>query len=103
MPRDLSGDNIMLTFSVSLVFLSLLKVLDSCTVQEISMVNGSASEVLQTCVLYRGLCMIHELPLVDGCYIYGLYLSLVMSHPDSMCHLTCKLSSWFRACSGCPS
>ena len=37
--------------------------LDSCTVQEISMVDGSASEALQTCVLYsvlyRGQCTVH--------------------------------------------
>ena len=32
MPQDLSGDTIMLTFSVSLVSCSLLKILDSCMV-----------------------------------------------------------------------
>ena len=36
----------MLTFSVSLVFQLLPKVLDSCTVQEISMVDGSTSKAL---------------------------------------------------------
>jgi hypothetical protein len=34
--------------------------LDSCTVQETSMADGSTSEVLQACVQYM------EIPLVDG-------------------------------------
>ena len=42
----------MFTFSFSLVPCSLLKVLDSRIVQEISMVNGSTSKVLQACVQY---------------------------------------------------
>ena len=50
MPQDLSGDTIIFTFSFFIVLCSLLKVLDSCTVQEISMVNGSTSEALQTYV-----------------------------------------------------
>ena len=48
--------------------------LDSCTVQETSMADESASEVLQTCVQYM------EIPLVDGrCTIHSV-LYMVMPH-----------------------
>ena len=53
MPQDLSGDNYMFTSLFYLVSCSLPKVLDLCMVQEISVVDGSASEALQTHVLYR--------------------------------------------------
>jgi hypothetical protein len=46
MPQNLSENTIMLTVSVSLVFCLLLKVLDLCMIQEISMVDESTSEVL---------------------------------------------------------
>ena len=45
--------------------------LDSCTIQETSMADGSASKALQTCVQYM------KMPLVDGrCTIHSvLYMA----------------------------
>ena len=66
--QDLSGNNPYVNFSFSLYFRSLLKVLDSCTVQENSMADGSASEALQTSCMVQGLCTVHGdvLPSVYG-------------------------------------
>ena len=48
--------------------------LDSCTVQETSMADGSTSKVLQTCVQYM------EIPLVEGrCTIHSV-LYMVTPH-----------------------
>ena len=48
--------------------------LDSCTVQETSMADGSTSQALQTCVQYM------EIPLVDGrCTIHSV-LYMAMPH-----------------------
>ena len=48
--------------------------LDSCTVQETSMADGSTSEALQTCVQYM------EIPLVDGRHTIHSVLYMAMPH-----------------------
>jgi len=54
-PRTYLGITICLPF----YFYSIPKVLDSCTVQQSSVADGSASEVLQTSCTVQGLCTVH--------------------------------------------
>ena len=51
-----------------------ISTLDSCTVQETPMVDGSASEVLQICVQYM------EIPLVNGRHTIHSVLYMAMPH-----------------------
>ena len=52
--------------------------LDSCMVQETSMADGSASEVLQTCVQYM------KIPLIDGRRTIHSVLYMVTPHRSSL-------------------
>src|SRR6266850_2044332 len=54
-PRTYLGITICLPF----IFGSVRKVPDSCTVQENSVADGSASEALQTSCTVQGLCTVH--------------------------------------------